>query len=302
MSDIDVKITYVREDGKVYIQATCTPAVAVDDMKCTWAIDGGEPSATNRVELTNESRHYRFEMNAKTSDETQARAVWEDDLCKTTGSSTVTIQTDSENVSIVPSDISDTAIDQTIDFNMPDIAEDEKVTISIKGNISDTGSTVDVSVQDITKNGQTWTDGMSAAVDVSVSNVRNGYSLEITVKVQIPDNYLGAVAYYYNEARGSLEQVNSTIDKTTGWVTIYTDHNTPYVVQVLTTDHPDPVVPDTPDVPSYDDDDDPYIPYAPTASGSGSDDQAVKTVACAAAAAVACMMAALLIMDPRKSR
>ncbi len=302
MSDIDVKITYVREDGRVYIQATCTPAVAVEDMECTWAIDGGEPSAADRVELTNESKHYRFEMSAKTSDGTLARAVWEDDLCKTTGSSTETIKTDSEKVSIVPSDISDTAIDQTIDFNMPDIAEDEKVTISIKGNISDTGSTVDVSVQDITQNGQTWTDGMSAAVDVSVSNVRNGYSLEITVKVQIPDNYLGAVAYYYNEARGSLEKVDSTIDEATGWVTIYTDHNTPYVVQVLTTDHPDPVVPDTPDVPSYDDDDDPYIPYAPTTTGSGSNDQAVKTVACAAAAAVACMMAALLIMDTRKSR
>ncbi len=307
MSDIDVEITYVREDGNVYIQAVCTPAVDVSDMIWTWAIDYGDPSAVDRVELTNESRHYRFEMSAKTSDGTLARAVWEDDLCKTTGSSTETIQTDSEKVSIVPSDISDTAIDQTIDFNMPDIAEDEKVTISIKGNISDTGSTVDVSVQDITQNGQTWTDGMSAAVDVSVSNVRNGYSLEITVKVQIPSNYLGAVAYYYNEARGCLEKVNSTIDEDTGLVTIYTDHNTPYVVQVLTTDSPDPVVPDEPDtpdapnVPIYDDGDD-WYPVYPTVTDNNRNDDSKTAVACAAAAAVAALMAAFLVIDSRKDR
>jgi len=307
MSDIDVVMTYVREDGNVYIQAVCTPAVDVSDMTWTWAINYGDPSSVDRVELTNESRHYRFEMSAKTSDGTLARAVWEDDLCKTTSSSTETIQTDSEKVSIVPSDISDTAIDQTIDFNMPDIAEDEKVTISIKGNISDTGSTVDVSVQDIIKNGQTWTDGMSAAVDVTVSNVKSGYSLEITVKVQIPDNYLGAVAYYYNESRGCLEKVNSSIDEETGLVTIYTDHNTSYTVQVLTTDSPDPVVPDepdtpdVPDIPIYDDDDD-WYPVYPTVTDNNKNDDSKTAVACAAAAVVAALMAAFLVIDSRKDR
>lgn len=304
MSDIEVSISYVRENGNVYIQATCTPSVNVTDMKSTWAINYGDPSSVDRVELTEISTHYRFEMNAKTSDGTLARAVWEDDLCKTTGSSTETIQTDSEKVSIVPSDISDTAIDQTIDFNMPDIAEDEKVTIAIKGTITDTSSTVDVSVQDITKNGQTWTDGMSAAVDVTVNNVKSGYSLEITVKVQIPDNYLGAVAYYYNEARSCLEKVDSSIDEETGLVTIYTDHNTSYTVQVLTTDSPDPVVPDdndTDDGPIYDDDDD-WYPDHQTVADNNKNDDSKTAVACAAAAVVAALMAAFLIIDSKKGR
>lgn len=301
MSDISVDISYLREDGKVYVKATCSPAVTVEGIVCTWAIDGGEPVAVDRVELTEKDRHYRFEMNGKTSDGTLARAVWEDDLCKTTDAGT-TIETDREKVSIVPADTSKTAIDQTIDFNMPDIAEDEKVTISIKGTISDTRSTVDVSVEDITNSGHSWTGGMSAAVDVSVRNVDSGYSLAIVVKVRIPDDYLGAVAYFYNESRSCLERVDSTIDEATGLVTIYTDHNTPYVVQVLTKENPDPVVPDTPDVPIYDDDDDDYYPAYPTATDSGKKDGSKAAVACAAAGVVAALMAAYLVTDSRKSR
>ncbi len=300
MSDISVDISYLREDGKVYVKATCSPAVTVEGIVCTWAIDGGEPVAVDRVELTEKDRHYRFEMNGMTSDGTLARAVWEDDLCKTTDAG-MTIETDREKVSIVPADTSKTAIDQTIDFNMPDIAEDEKVTISIKGTITDTRSTVDVSVEDITNSGHSWTGGMSAAVDVSVRNVDSGYSLAIVVKVQIPDDYLGAVAYFYNESRGCLERVDSTIDEATGLVTIYTDHNTPYVVQVLTKENPDPVVPDTPDVPIYDDDDD-YYPVYPTVTDSGKKDDSKAAVACAAAGVVAALMAAYLVTDSRKSR
>ncbi len=301
MSDISVDISYIREDGKVYVKATCSPAVKVEGIECTWAIDGSKPMPVDRVELTEKDRHYRFEMNGKTSDGTLARAVWEDDLCMTTDAST-TIETDKEKVSFVSPDTSKTAIDQTIDFNMPDIAEDEKVTISIKGTITDTRSIVDVSVEDIINSGYSWTDGMSAAVDVSVSNVDSGYSLTIIVRVQIPDDYLGAVAYFYNEASSCLEMVDSTIDETTGLVTIYTDHNTPYMVQVLTKENPDPVVPDTPDVPLYDADDDDYYPVYPTVTDGSKKDDSKAAVACVAAGVVAALMAAYLVTDSRKSR
>ena len=129
----------------------------------------------------------------------------------------------------------------------------------------------------------------------------------ITVKIAVPSDFLGVVAYFYNEVRGALEMVDCEFDSDTGLVTIFTDHNTPYVVQVLTAEDPDPVVPVDPEEPNEPDrpiivpDDDDYVPpiYVPSDTSS-SDDDTVKIVACAAVAVVAAIMAAFLILGHRR--
>lgn len=304
MSDIDISVSIIREDGKVFLQATWTPGMDIENETHGWSIDNQQVT-DDRVELTTDYRHYTFEVGGNTADGTLAYAYWEDNLCIPTDDETQ-IETDSGEVSIVAPDAEDPVIDQVIDFVKPETTDDDKVTVAIKGTITDTSATVDLSVEDISGNGQSWTEGMAAAVDVTVKNVDDGYDLQITVKIEVPADYLGVAAFFYDGVGKNLKRVDCSIDLETGLVTIFTDHNTPYVVQVLTTENPEPIVPVDPEEPEEPgrpvvDPDDDYVPLPPSVNGSsGSSDDTITIVACAAAAVVAALMAVFLVLMYRK--
>ena len=141
-------------------------------------------------------------------------------------------------------------------------------------------------------------------VDVTVSNVDDGYGMWIKVKM---DGIIGdgngeyvasAMAYYIDRDDDIREPVDCYVQG--GEVWIYTDHNTEYVV-IPTGYSSDKVFEELPseesDQPVTVPDDDELPPFIPA---QPKDDDTVTIVACAAAAVVAALMAVFLILTYRK--
>ena len=141
-------------------------------------------------------------------------------------------------------------------------------------------------------------------VDITVSNVDDGYGMWIKVKM---DDIIGddngkfvasAMAYYIDRDDDIREPVDCYVQGEEVW--IYTDHNTEYVV-IPTGYSSDKVFEELPseepDQPVTVPDDDELPPFIPAQS---EDDDSVTIVACAAAAVVAALMAVFLILTYRK--
>ena len=165
---------------------------------------------------------------------------------------------------------------------------DERVEEALQELIPDTAVTEDI-----------------RGVDVTVSNVDDGYGMWIKVKMGgLSGGYFVASAItYYIDENDKREQVDCYIQGTEVW--IYTDHNTEYVV--IPTAYSATAV--TEDLPAEEPDDDsefpPFIPFPPEDDGdpievypsgdSGSSDGrngTLKVVAVAVAAVIAAIVLA----------
>ena len=176
---------------------------------------------------------------------------------------------------------------------------DERVEEALQELIPDTAVTEDI-----------------RGVDVTVSNVDDGYGMWIKVKMDglTGDNngqfVASAIAYYIDE-NDKREQVDCYVRGIEVW--IYTDHNTEYVV--IPTAYSATTV--TEDLPAEEPDDDsefpPFIPFPPEDDGDpievypsqdeGSSDgrnDTMKVVAVAAAAVIAAILAIVLASTYRK--
>ena len=151
-------------------------------------------------------------------------------------------------------------------------------------------------------------------VDVTVSNVDDGYGMWIKVKMGgLSGGYFVASAItYYIDENDKREQVECYVQGTKVW--IYTDHNTEYVV--IPTAYSAIAV--TEDLPADESDDDsefpPFFPFPPqndrdpievypSQNGESSDgrDDTMKVVTVAAAAMIAAILAIVLASTYRKN-
>ena len=319
LAEIDADVwTEYGNDGTIRLVGDFdSPVEGVVSTGYEWRVDGGSVTEGDTVAIVDGTHDYRLYIWLTDSEGVPGLASWVGEDIDS-GSFVATpdddgnIETENSTVVIKPDAEAPTAqIDTNVTFGTGGSTSGIQSTITISGTVNDPTRDIVVESKPITgPNPSNVPDVFTASIDVTVRNV---VDFEMTISVPVtadPDDaIIGAVAYFYNEITGYLENVDCQYNPIAGTVDIFTDHNTKYYVALLTESNP--VAPEVPTQPEegdsetivppwgWDDDDDYVPPIVPSQTDDSGDDNTTTIVACAAAAVVAALMAAFLILDRR---
>ena len=329
---VDITVTLTVEDG--YLKATVECNVALDASKTEYrwahlAYDGGEPSietGSASYPLTSHG-YYAVEATVYDSDGVSGKA--EAALAYSapeTPETSFDIEHDGDSASVDV--IGDTVIiTSSGDHDDVDIALTfgDSANIEINGSVGSGAVTITAKPMTDERVEEALTDLIPESavkedirgVDVTVSNVDDGYGMWIKVKMDgltgdENGQFVASAISYYIDKDGNREQVDCYVQGTEVW--IYTDHNTEYVV--IPTAYSATEVKD--ELPAEEPDDDsgfpPFIPFPPEQGGdpvevypsqdggsSDDGDDTMKVVAVAAAAVIAAILAIVLASTYRKN-
>lgn len=324
IEDVSANVWTEYEDGTVYLRSEPVCPVDFTVTNVEWRISGGTVVPGYDVAMVDSAEDYRLYMDVEDADGVPGFAIWvgesmTPDRYRPSMDEDGNYQTDTNTAIISPEDFIDVPGTLQISIETTVVIGDStgttsgvQTTISINGTVEDTGSDIVIESKPVSGTvPSNVPDSFTVAVDVTVGNVVD-YEMTISVPVQVEEEVLGALAYYYNESTGFLEQVRCAWNAITGMVDIFTDHNTDYYVYLLTESSPtapeipqpsDPEPENPPVNPGWNPghDDDTWIPPTVVVEESDSSgDNTTEIVACAAAAVVAALMAAFLIIERRR--
>ena len=342
---------YWNPENPVYENVTVNAWLFIDGLSVSVSIDGGNASAVidSPVEIDGSRTHYEWYLGEKLVSEESEIALDEAGeyllsvmVYDTKGNFTPAytqftyrspetpagsfdIEHDGDSATVtVPGDtviITSSGEHDDVDITL---AFGDTADIAISGNVGSgaitvtakpmTGERVQEALEDLIPDTAVKED--IRGVDVTVSNVDDGYGMWIKVKMgKLTGDGNGtfvasAVAYYIDE-NGEREQVDCYVQGTEVW--ILTDHNTEYVV-IPTAYSETAVTEELPAEEPGDSDLPPFIPFPPEQGGDpvevypGQDggssdgrDDTMKVVAVAAAAVIAAILAIVLASTYRKN-